>query len=69
MQGFLRKALLFCLLRRVSPAGGTGAPLRAAAVSFVTKQKKPKVGLETKVSKDFLSASPLAWNHLIPAQR
>ena len=35
-------------------------PLRAAAVSFVTKQKKPKIGLETKVSKDFLSASPLA---------
>jgi len=30
-----------------------------AAVSFVAKQKKPKVGLETKVSKDFLSVSPL----------
>ena len=29
-------------------------PLRAAAVSFVAKQKKPKVGLETKVSKNFL---------------
>ena len=35
-------------------------PLRVAAVSFVTKQKKPKVGLETKVSKDFLSTRPLA---------
>jgi hypothetical protein len=35
-------------------------PLRPAAVSFVTKQKKPKIGLETKVSKDFLSANPLA---------
>ena len=29
-------------------------PLRAAAVSFVAKQKKTKVGLETKVSKNFL---------------
>jgi len=38
---------------------GTPMPLRAAAVSFVTKQKKPKVGLETKVSKDFLSSNPL----------
>ena len=37
------------------PAGGTRAPLRVAAVSFVAKQKKPKVGLETKVSKNFLS--------------
>jgi len=39
---------------------GELVPLRAAAVSFVAKQKKPKVGLETKVSKNFLPSSPLA---------
>ena len=34
-------------------------PLRVAAVTFVAKQKSPKVDLETKVSKNFLSANPL----------
>jgi hypothetical protein len=35
-------------------------PLRVAAVSFCTRKKTRKTRLETKVSKDFLSASPLA---------
>jgi len=49
-------------LSACASGAGTGAPLRAAAVSFVTKQKKPKVGLETKVSKDFLLLRPFGWN-------
>lgn len=42
--------------------GGPEVPLRVAAVSFVTKQKKPKIGLETKVSKDFLWVIPFGYD-------
>lgn len=43
-------------------------PLRVAAVSFVTKQKKPKIGLETKVSKNFL-VKYLSSFFLLPAHK